>query len=194
VAWGKAFAAYGVWVAAHAIAGLVFALFVGVVPVTSWWIVLLDGVAAGAIFGPVQWLVLRRFVRPMKLWAPATVAASPVSWAIGIAYGTATFSLGGWFGAGFSAAVQTAILLATFGRYSRMTIASAMWFPAAIFGGAIFYFSYLVSVMFSDPSRPPPLPSLVVGSVGFAVVTGLVVAVLAGLVDSPQERQHALHQ
>jgi hypothetical protein len=194
MAWRKALTTYGAWVGAHTVAGLAFVVVVvDVVPDRSFWVLLLHGLLAGAIYGFAQWLVLRWSLPEVRWWLPATAAASPFSWFFGYWLGAATFTLGGWLGGAFSALLQVALLALAFREDARLAILSVVWLPAALLGSLIFYFAYIVAVS-PGPSEPPPWESLLVGSVGFGAVTGPVVALLAGLVDSPQERQHALHQ
>jgi hypothetical protein len=186
--WRRAFAAYLVWLVAHTVAGTVFAL-VGVPPFSSTWWFILEGLFAGIVFGSAQWLALRPFLPNVGWWAPATIAASPVSWWLGTGFAFATLGLGGWLGGGFSAAGQCVVLARSMGRNSRLAKLSALWIPASMIGGAIFYFCYYVALSeitsLPRPSRPPspsPFELTLGGSLAFAIVTGLVVALMAGLV------------
>ncbi len=146
--------------------------------------IIIHGLAAGAIFGLGQWLVLRWFFHGISWWLPVTAAASPFSWYVGIWMATATLLFGGWLGSGFSAIAQQLVLFLYLYKRKDEWLAwvSTIWLPFAVVGGAIFYFSYVVSAL--NPSSrfsSPLLPSIVIGSVGFAAVTGVAVAVLVGL-------------
>src|SRR5579864_7280125 len=114
MAWARALTAYGAWVVAHALGGLLFAAFAALVPASDWWVVVVHGLAAGVIFGLAQWLVLRSFFHGINWWLPVTAAASPISWYLGIWMATATLLFGGWLGGGFSAFAQLVVLFLYF--------------------------------------------------------------------------------
>ena len=182
--WRRAAAAYLVWVLAHVIGGAVFAVGSVLFMPNSWWQIIVDGIYAGAVFGVAQWLALRPFLPRLRLWAPATLAASPVSWTLGVMYAYATLALGGWVGAGFSAAVQAVVLALSFRPDQFLVSLSLIWIPASVIGGAIFYFFYLSALLeFSSPppGSPPPFLLMLWGSVAYGVVTGVVVDVLVVL-------------
>ena len=181
VSWARSLAAYVAWLIAHALAGLVFVAVAVLIPAGDWWVIVVHGLAAGVIFGLAQWLVLRWFFPGIIWWLPATVVASPISWYLGIPFAAATLFYGGWLAGGISAIAQMSVLAIYFGNDTRKVTVSVFWLPAAIVGGAIFYFSYLFSVFNPGRYSYPPLQSILIGSVGFAAVTGLVVAMLAGL-------------
>jgi hypothetical protein len=179
--WRRVVAAYLVWVLAHVIGGAVFAAGTVLLMPYSWWEIIVNGVYAGAVFGVAQWLALRPFLPGLRLWAPATFVASPVSWTLGVMYATATLALGGWVGAGFSAAVQAVVLALSFRPDQFLVTLSLIWIPASVIGGAIFYFFYLsaiVNLSSPQPGYPSPFLLMVLGSVAYGVVTGLVVEVL----------------
>ncbi len=183
MAWPKALIACGAWVVAHALGGLLFAAFAVLVPATEWWVIIIHGLAAGAIFGLGQWLVLRWFLPGINWWLPVTAAASPFSWYVGIWMATATLTFGGWLGSAFSAVAQQLVLwLYFYGRKDEwLAWVSTIYLPGAVLGGAIFYFSYLFSASMPGHYTYPLLQSMLIGSVGFAAVTGVAVAVLVGL-------------
>ena len=62
-------------------------------------------------------------------------------------YATATFALGGWVGAGFSAAAQVVVLALSFPPDQFLVALSLLWIPAGMIGGAIFYFFYLSAIV-----------------------------------------------
>lgn len=182
--WRRAVAAYLVWVLAHVIGGVAFAAGTVLFMPTEWWHFIVNGVYAGAVFGVAQWLALRPFLPGLRLWAPATFIASPVSWTLGVMYAFATFALGGWVGAGFSAAAQAVVLARSFRRDNFLVALSLIWIPASVIGGAIFYFLYLTAILtFSSPQPDTPSPFLLIflGSIAYGVVTGLAVEVLVVL-------------
>src|SRR2546421_11127826 len=129
MAFRKPLTTYGAWVGAHGVAGLGFAVVVAFVWVGSFWILLLHGLLAGAIYGFAQWLVLRWSLPDVRWWLPATVAASPFSWFFGYVLGAATFTLGGWLGGAFSALIQVALLAVAFREDARLAILSVVWLP-----------------------------------------------------------------
>jgi hypothetical protein len=136
------------------------------------------------VFGVAQWLALQPFLPRVRLWAPVTFAASPVSWTLGVMYAYATFGLGGWVGAGFSAAAQAVVLTMSFRPDQFLVPLSLIWIPASVIGGAIFYFFYLSALLeFSSPPPGSPSPFLLIflGGVAYGVVTGVVVYVLVVL-------------
>jgi hypothetical protein len=179
--------AFVVWLVANSVAGLVFY----VVSTTFWgfeyWRLFVEGLLAGVVFGVAQWLALRPFFADVRFWAPVTVVASPVSWMLGILYGMATLGLGGWIGAAFSAAAQTLLLAWSARHDERLLLFSLLWFPAALVGGALFYFGYYFALLTVQPSsgviaaQPSPIQYVLGGSVAFAVMTGLVVALLVAV-------------
>lgn len=185
MSWLRAVTAYATWIAAHAAAGLVFAALTVLVPATSWWVLVVHGLAAGAIYGCAQWLVLRFLFPGIRWWLPVTVVASPISWFLSILFATGTLTLGGWLGAGFSAVAQQPVLFSYFYRRKDEWLArvSIIWLPLAVIGGAVFYFCYLVSGAGNEPSAGYGLVLglVVAGSVGFGAITGIAVAVLATL-------------
>ncbi len=175
----KGWAAYAAWLVAHALAGLLFAAGVAVIPLTAFWVLVLHGLLAGAVFGMAQWLVLRRFLPGVRWWLPVTVIASPLSWFWAYWWAAGTFASGGWIGAAISAVAQMVVLVVAFRNDTRRSAISVSWLAAAMIGSAIFYFAYLYQLLVPAPNSLPLLASLTAGSVGFAAVTGIVVAVLA---------------
>lgn len=184
----RSLVAFVVWVLANGVAGLVFDL---VSPTPRGWdyrYLFVEGLLAGVLFGLAQWLVLRLFLADVKLWMPATVVASPVSWMLGFLFGMATLGFGGWLGAGFSAAAQTLVLTWGARRDERSMLLSLLWFPAALVGGALFYFSYwpALALAAQPPSgivaaQPSPSQYVLAGSIAYAVVTGLVLVLLVAV-------------
>lgn len=191
MSWLRAVTAYVAWVTAQAAAGLVFAAVPVLVPATSWWVLIIHGLAAGAIYGSAQWLVLRSFLRGIRWWLPVTLIASPMSWFLAVWFATGTLTLGGWLGAGFSAVAQQLVLYLHFHRRRDewLAMVSTIWLPSAVVGGAIFYFCYLISGADNEPSSGYTLVLglIVAGSVGFAAITGIAVAVLAALAFSREK-------
>jgi hypothetical protein len=182
--WRRVVAAYLVWVLAHVIGGAVFAAGTVLFIPNEWWQIIVNGAYAGAVFGVAQWLALRPFLPGLRLWAPVTFVASPVSWTLGVVYAVATFAFGGWLGAGFSAAAQAVVLAVSFRRDNFLVAVSLIWIPASVIGGAIFYFFYFPAlVTLSSPQQGYPSPFLLtfLGSVAYGVVTGLAVVVLVTL-------------
>lgn len=55
-----------------------------------------------------------------------------------------------------------------------------LWIPANLIGGAIFYFCYFSASaeVYSSQLHPSVVPLLFAGSIGYAIVTGIVVALL----------------
>jgi hypothetical protein len=174
VVWLRALAAYTAWIGAHAVAGAIFALSAQFIFLTYG--LAAEGLAAGAIFGVAQWLVLRHFFSGMKLWAPVTLVASPISWDRGMAFAMATFGLAGWLGGAFSAIAQSTVLVMAFQRDASLVRLSLLYVPAGVIGGAIFYFCYWFA-----PSNAP-FWLIFLGSLGYAVVTGFVIALIAASV------------
>jgi hypothetical protein len=182
--WRRAVAAYFVWVLAHVVGGAVFAAGTVLFMPNIWWQIIVNGIYAGAVFGVAQWLALRPFLPRVSLWAPVTFAASPVSWTLGVMYATATLALGGWVGAGFSAAAQAVVLALSFRPDQFLVPLSLIWIPVSVIGGAFFYFFYLsalIDLSSPQPGYPSPFLLIFVGSVAYGVVTGLVVDVLVVL-------------
>jgi hypothetical protein len=170
--WSRALSAYFAWLLAHVVAGAVIAI---VLPPLqgNFGLFVLSGLIAGIAFGVAQWLALRPFLPKLRLWAPATMVYSPFSWVFGYLFGFLTLGLGGWLGAGVSALAQWLLLARSTGRLGL----SLLWFPASLIGGAIFYFCYYLS------EWPSTVEVLFAGSVGYAIVTGLVVALLVTRAD-----------
>jgi len=54
-----------------------------------------------------------------------------------------------------------------------------LWVAAAVIGGAVFYVFFLVAL--SSGSHPPAYELIIAGAIGYGVVTGLVVALVAVL-------------
>jgi hypothetical protein len=182
--WRRAVVAYLAWVLAHVVGGAIFAAGTVLFMPYSWWEIIVNGIYAGAVFGVAQWLALRPFLPGLRLWAPATFIASPVSWTLGVMYAFATFALGGWVGAGFSAAAQAVVLARSFRRDNFLVALSLIWIPASVIGGAIFYYLYLtalVTISSPQPGYPSPFLLIFLGSIAYGVVTGLVVGVLVVL-------------
>jgi len=144
----------------------------------------IHGLVAGVVFGVAQWLVLRTFLPGLKWWLPATVLASPISWFMAIWFAMATLTFGGWIGSGVSALAQMAVLAVYFRNDTRMASLTILWLPAEVLGGAIFYFAYELSSFNIGRYSPSPWQYILVGTVGFAAITGLVVALLVGLAAS----------
>ncbi len=63
---------------------------------TEGWAVVVAGLLVGAVFGTMQWLVLRRGIGGLRWWLPATIAgftfAFVIVWSIGGAGGSAEYA------------------------------------------------------------------------------------------------------
>lgn len=169
--WRRGLAAYLVWLLAHVIAGAAIAL---VTPRFDHGDLALfifgNGLFDGAALGVAQWLALRLFLPKLRLWAPVTIVVTPVNWVLGYGFGFVTFGVFGWVGAAISALAQWPLLARSSRSATRTGDFSSLWVPAALIGGAIFYFSF----WFSRGDGP----ALFWGTIGYAIVTGLVVALL----------------
>jgi hypothetical protein len=93
-----------------------------------------------------------------------------VNWVLGYGFGFVTFGEFGWVAAAISALVQWPLLARSTRTTTRTGDFSSLWVPAALIGGAIFYFSFWFS---GGDGR-----ALFWGTIGYAIVTGLVVALL----------------
>jgi hypothetical protein len=186
VAWRRAIAASFIWLVANAVAGAAFGF--AAVPFMSLGIgfIFIAAVLAGCFFGVAQWLALRPFFRDVRLWAPATIVASPMSWSIGLMFGGLTLGLGGWLGGGFSAAVQS-VVLATSARNDELSLKlSFLWIPASVIGGAVFYICLAYGALGTGTSlnyylTASPLEWIFLGSFGYALVTVPCVALLVAV-------------
>jgi hypothetical protein len=168
--WRRALVAYLAWLLANAVAGAVVAIASQPLRQGSGFgFFVLNGVVAGVAFGVAQWLAVRPFLPKLRLWAPATAVYSPVSWVFGYVFALLTLGYGGWLGAGVSALGQWLLLARSTGREG----VSFLWVPASLIGGAIFYFCYLVGTV----------ELLFAASIAYALVTGLVVALLVVVTD-----------
>lgn len=186
--WLKPTEAFLAWIGAHAAAGtLLFVVIVEVPLFGSQWTVLEVGLAAGILFGLGQWFVLRWFLPQVRWWLPVTVALSPVSWYAGMLFAIGTLTFGGWLGGWISASAQMVLLYVPFQRRRHVGWLVAAWFVAAIIGSLLFYYGFLFAITFSR-YNPPPLQSLLVGSVGFGVLTGIVIALFVRFASQPNER------
>jgi hypothetical protein len=171
--------AYVTWLSAHAIGGALFALAIRSIPLTDWWTFPIHGLVAGVVFGAVQILVLEFFFHGMRWWLVTTVVASPISWFIGVIFGTATLLSGGWLGGAVSAIAQMVVLTLRFRQDRHVVRIALAWFMVALLGAIPFYFFYLLA-MFNYANVSLSFGLLVAGTVGYAIVSGLVVAALAG--------------
>jgi hypothetical protein len=168
--WRRPVVAYVVWVLANTVAGAVLAFASQPFRQGSGFgFFVLNGLVAGVAFGAAQWLALRPFLPKLRLWAPATIVLSPLSWVFGYVFALLTLGYGGWLGAGVSAIGQWLLLARATGRDGL----SFLWVPASLIGGAIFYFCYLVGTV----------ELLFAAGIAYALVTGLVVTVLIVLTD-----------
>ena len=158
---------------AHVVAGFAIALVtprfsrVDLAP-----FILGNGLFDGAALGLAQWLALRPFLPTLRLWAPVTIVVTPLNWGLGYMFGFVTLGLFGWVAAAVSALVQWPLLARSTRSTTRRGDFSSLWVPAALFGGAIFYFSWWAS---KGEAR-----ALFRGTIAYAIVTGLVVALLVG--------------
>jgi hypothetical protein len=193
MAWRRAIAASFMWLVANAVAGAVLAVAAQpLLSVQSFYVFYVAALLAGCAFGLTQWLALRPFFRDVRLWAPATIAASLISWSLALMFAGVTFGFGGWLGGAFSAAAQT-VLLAMSARNDDLSLRlSFLWVPASVIGGAVFYFCYWGALGAASPdthSALSPFEWIFVGSLGYAVVTMPFVAVLvavAGRISAPK--------
>ncbi len=168
--WRRALAAYLLWLLAHVVAGVVIALVAPLFMRGDFALYFLgNGLLDGGALGVAQWLALRPFLPKLRLWAPATIVVTPVNWVVAYVVGFFTFGFLGWIGAGVSAFAQWVLL----DRSTSRPALSFLWVPASLIGGAIFYFAYFTS-------RDPFFQPLFAGTMGYAIVTGLVVALLVG--------------
>ncbi len=164
------------WLVANALAGAAFA---PLAPLLFGFDsrIIIEGLYAGAVFGVAQWLALRPFLADVRLWAPVTLAASPVSWSFGMIIGVYSAGIGGWLGTTISASAQCGVLLWS-SRHDRLMFGlSFLWLAAGVVGGGVFYFFLLAAL--STGVHPPTIELIVAGGIGYAVITGLVVAPLA---------------
>jgi hypothetical protein len=154
---------------------------------------------AGFVFGVAQWLALRPFFRDVRLWAPATIVASPLSWTVALMFAGLTFGLGGWLGGGFSAAVQS-VVLAMSARNDELSLKlSFLWIPASVIGGALFYVCYYWGAGALGPGTglnyyltASPSDWIFLGSLGYAVVTVPCVALLVAVAGRKSAPKPAL--
>src|SRR6266853_3450552 len=139
MAWRRAIAASFLWLVANVVAGAVLAVAAQpLLFVQSFYVFYVVALLAGCAFGLAQWLALRPFFRDVRLWAPATIAASLISWSLALMFAGVTFGFGGWLGGAFSAAAQT-VLLAMSARNDDLSLRlSFLWVPASVIGGAVF--------------------------------------------------------
>jgi len=174
--WRRGLRAYFAWLLAHALAGAAFA------PLAPRLFgfdvrIIVEGLYAGAVFGVAQWLALRPVLTNAWVWVPVTIIASPLAWSVGMVVGVHTVTIGGWLGAFVSATAQSVVLVLTLRRSQLMF--GLLWVPTAVIGGAVFYVFFLVAL--SSGSHSPAFELIVAGGIGYAVVTGLVVALMAAL-------------
>lgn len=184
----KALGSWLAWTGAHAVAGLLLLGFVVLVPpFSSTWSVLIDGLAAGILFGLGQWSVLRWSLPSVRFWFRATVFVSPVSWGAGVDFAVGTLSFGGWLGGLFSASVQAVLLWDAMRDRRHSILLAVTYFGAAMLGSLLFYYGFLIATSAqSDPYRlPPPAESMLLGSVAFGALTGIVVALFVWFSASP---------
>src|SRR5258708_19049096 len=178
----RAIAAFFVWLIANAAAGELFA--VAAQPFLPLQFFYVAALLAGCAFGLAQWLALRPFFRDVRLWAPATIVASLISWRLALMFAVGTVGFGGWLGGGFSAVVQS-VLFALSARNDDLSLRlSFLWAPASLIGGAVFYFCYWGALAAGPPHNHPavsPSQRLFVALLRFSGVTSPVVAVLAPL-------------
>lgn len=179
--WRRAFAAFLAWLLANVAAGAVVAFASPPLMTGDFGWFLLNGLLAGVAFGVAQWLALRPFLPRIRLWAPVTTLASPFSWTCAYLLGFLTLGLGGWLATGVSSVAQWVLLR----RSTRRPRLSLLWIPANLIGGGIFYFCYFTASaeLYSSQSHPTVIALLFAGSVGYALVTGIVVGLLVGLAD-----------
>ncbi len=176
------------WLVANALAGAVLAVAAQpLLAIQSFYVfydIYVAALVAGCAFGLAQWLALRPYFRDVRLWAPATIAASLISWSLGLMFAGVTFGFGGWLGGAFSAAAQT-VLLAMSARNDDLSLRlSFLWVPASVIGGAVFYFCYWGALGAASPdthSALTPFGWILVGSLGYTVVTVPFVAVLVAV-------------
>jgi hypothetical protein len=192
MAWRRAIVASFIWLVANAVAGAAFGF--AAVPFLSVGIgfFFIAAFIAGCCFGVAQWLALRPFFRDVTLWAPATIVASPMSWGVGLGFAGVTFGLGGWLGAGFSAAVQS-VVLAMSARNDELSLRlSFLWIPASVIGGLVFYICLDFGALGTSLNyylTASPSEWIFLGSLGYALVTLPCVALLvavAGRKSAPQ--------
>jgi hypothetical protein len=175
-AWRRGLRAYFVWLVANALAGAAFAPLAP--PLFGFDArIIVEGLYAGTVFGVAQWLALRPFLSNAWIWVPVTIIASPLAWSCGMVIGVYTVAIGGWLGAGVSATAQSGVLLWSLRRSQLMF--GLFWVAAAVIGGAVFYVFFLVAL--SSGAHPPAFELIVAGGIGYALVTGLVVALIAML-------------
>lgn len=179
----KAIAVWLLWTAAHAVAGLLFFAFVvEFPPFTTGWSLLIDGVGAGVLFGSGQWLVLRRFLPAVHWWLPATVVLSPISWYASMLIAFGTLNLGGWLGGFWSAVVQTALLVVAHQRTKYAAGLGVAYLMAAMLGSLIFYYGFEFAM---EGNFIRDVVPLLVGSVGFGAITGVVIALFVWFTSRP---------
>jgi hypothetical protein len=175
----RALTAYFAWLLAHAVAGVAIAL---VTPRFSRAdlapFILGNGLFDGTALGLAQWLALSPFLPKLRLWAPVTIVATPLNWGLGYVFGFVTLGVFGWVAAAISALVQWPLLARSTRSTTRRGDFSSLWVPAALFGGAIFYFSWWVS---NGEGR-----ALFWGTIAYAIVTGPVIALLVARADRMQ--------
>ena len=176
-AWRRGLRAYLVWLVAHALAGAAFAPLAPPLFGFDARTIIAEGLYAGTVFGVAQWLALRPFLANAWVWVPVTIIVSPLAWSFGIFVGVYTVAIGGWLGAGVSATAQAGVLLWSLRRNQLMF--GLLWVAAAVIGGAVFYVFFLVAL--SSGSHPPAYELIIAGAIGYGVVTGLVVALVAVL-------------
>src|SRR5258708_13094196 len=178
----RAIAAFFVWLIANAAAGELFA--VAAQPFLPLQFFYVAALLAGCAFGLAQWLALRPFFRDVRLWAPATIVASLISWRLALMFAVGTVGCGVWLGGGFSAVVQS-VLFALSARNDDLALRlSFLWAPASLIGGAVFYFCYWGALAAGQPHNHTGLsPSewIFVGSLGYAVLTAPVVPLLVAV-------------
>src|SRR5258708_12270629 len=145
----RAIAAFFVWLIANAAAGELFA--VAAQPFLPLQFFYVAALLAGCAFGLAQWLALRPFFRDVRLWAPAPIVASLISWRLALMFAVGTVGFGGWLGGGFSAVVQS-VLFALSARNDDLSLRlSFLWAPASLIGGAVFYFCYWGALAAGQP-------------------------------------------
>jgi hypothetical protein len=160
--------------------------------------IFIAAILAGCFFGVAQWLALRPFFRDVRLWAPATIVASPMSWSIGLMFAGLTFGLGGWLGGGFSAAVQSVVLAMSARDDELSWRLSFLWIPASVIGGAVFYICLDYGALSSGTSlnsyvTASPSEWIFFGSsLGYALVTVPGVALLAAVAGRKSAPKPAL--